>query len=100
MEHLDANDFQDLMSGMLTASARERVLAHLDTCDDCREVLAITASDVARQSLPRFHEDDVSFAATSAPGERPRLSMTQTSDPAIDLGAEATALPQDLLATP
>jgi predicted Ser/Thr protein kinase len=40
---LDANTVQDLMSGALDTGARGVVLGHLDTCDDCRELLGITA---------------------------------------------------------
>jgi serine/threonine protein kinase len=45
---LDANVVQDLMSGALDSTARRSVLGHLDTCDDCRELLAITASDTVK----------------------------------------------------
>ncbi len=40
---LDANIVQDLMSGGLDTAARGAVLGHLDTCDDCRELLGVTA---------------------------------------------------------
>jgi len=45
VECLDANVVQDLMSGALDDAARGVVLGHLDTCQDCRELLAVTASD-------------------------------------------------------
>ncbi|HEX4449671.1 MAG TPA: serine/threonine-protein kinase [Kofleriaceae bacterium] len=43
MDCLDANTVQDLMSGALDTAARGAVLGHLDTCDDCRELLGVTA---------------------------------------------------------
>ena len=43
MECLDANAVQDLMSGALDAAARGAVLGHLDTCEDCRELLGVSA---------------------------------------------------------
>src|SRR5580700_9328981 len=45
MECLDANVVQDLMAGLLDTAARGVVFAHLDTCDECREMLAVTARD-------------------------------------------------------
>jgi serine/threonine protein kinase len=51
VDHLDANDVQDLMSGALDSQVRAAVLGHLDTCDDCRELLNITASDTLRESM-------------------------------------------------
>ncbi|HEY0192372.1 MAG TPA: protein kinase [Kofleriaceae bacterium] len=50
MECLDANAVQDLMSGALDGSARGRAIAHLDGCDDCRELLALLARDAARDA--------------------------------------------------
>ncbi|MFT3696081.1 MAG: protein kinase [Kofleriaceae bacterium] len=43
MECLDANVVQDLMSGALDEAMRANVLGHLDTCDDCRELIGVTA---------------------------------------------------------
>jgi serine/threonine protein kinase len=102
MECLDANDLQDLMSGMLSATQRGRVLGHLDTCEDCREVLSITASDVVGQSLPAFHEHEAGLAATMAPGgQGAALLATQAaSDGPEDAGDAPTMLPQDMLETP
>src|SRR5678816_4620820 len=48
MECLDANVVQDLMSGALDSATRAGVLGHLDTCEDCRELLGITARDSLR----------------------------------------------------
>ena len=67
MECLDANVVQDLMSGALDSGVRSAVLGHLDTCDDCRELLNITASDTLREGLPRFADSqEVGLAATAA----------------------------------
>ncbi len=107
MECLDANELQDLMSGALDTGARMNVLGHLDTCDDCRELLSITASDVSRQTLPVFHE---ALDATAAPESmagleatalpEPLMSTQAASDQVEDAGDAPTLLPQDLLATP
>ncbi len=43
VECLDANVVQDLMSGALDEAMRVHVLGHLDTCDDCRELIGVTA---------------------------------------------------------
>ncbi|HEU4611573.1 MAG TPA: protein kinase [Kofleriaceae bacterium] len=51
MHCLDANDVQDLMSGALDSAQRAGVLSHLDTCEDCRELLGVTARDALRQQL-------------------------------------------------
>ncbi len=49
MECLDANTVQDLMAGALESGARQAVLAHLDTCDDCRELLSVMGRDTERR---------------------------------------------------
>src|SRR5439155_24331382 len=36
------------MSGALDSTSRGQVLGHLDTCDECRELLTITARDTLR----------------------------------------------------
>ncbi|MDB4954700.1 MAG: serine/threonine protein kinase [Myxococcales bacterium] len=48
MECLDANVVQDLMSGALESAMRSAVLGHLDTCEECRQLLSVTARDAAR----------------------------------------------------
>src|SRR6478609_2402740 len=48
MDCLDANVVQDLMSGALDSTVRLSVLGHLDECDDCRELLSITATDTLK----------------------------------------------------
>jgi len=115
MECLDANDLQDLMAGALEGSARTNVLGHLDTCDDCRELLSITASDVSRQSLPTFDDgleatampqDALALEATEMPtAKSPSLMATQQASDAViglpeDPGDAPTILPNDLIATP
>ncbi|MEO8846665.1 MAG: serine/threonine-protein kinase [Kofleriaceae bacterium] len=51
MECLDANVVQDLMSGALDEGMRGNVLGHLDTCDDCRELIGVTARVVLQDHL-------------------------------------------------
>jgi len=55
VECLDANVVQDLMSGALDDAARGVVLGHLDTCEDCRELLAVTASDTLENVIVDTH---------------------------------------------
>ena len=72
MECLDANVVQDLMSGALDSTQRASVLGHLDTCEDCRELLGITARDALRRAtdvtatIPSG--TDVGMLDTVAPG--------------------------------
>ncbi len=94
MECLDANDVQNLMAGALDLGARATVLGHLDTCEDCREVLSITASDVSRQSLAPFH---AGLDATLAPEG---LEATALPDIGLQATQAASVVPNDLLATP
>ena len=75
MECLDANVVQDLMSGALDAAQRAGVLGHLDTCEDCRELLRITANDAApaptrdvTSTVPT--NDDMALLETAAAGAR------------------------------
>jgi predicted Ser/Thr protein kinase len=52
MECLDANTVQDLMAGALESGLRGHVLAHLDTCDDCRELVsAMGRADAISETL-------------------------------------------------
>ncbi len=74
MECLDANVVQDLMSGALDSAARIAVLGHLDTCNDCRELLVITARDSVREHL----------AETAAPGDALAETMAATGDIGLD----------------
>src|SRR5690348_5659332 len=48
MECLDANTVQDLMAGALESDARRAVLGHLDTCEDCRELVSAMGRDATR----------------------------------------------------
>ena len=83
MDCLDANTVQDLMAGVLESAQRAAVLGHLDTCDDCRELLNVTARDTLRDSQP------AGLAETMA------ASLEET-----DEALAATVAPDDLLATP
>src|SRR4051794_9575142 len=60
MECLDANVVQDLMSGSLDDGARTTVMAHLDRCSDCREMLGVVARTASILG-------DVALAETVAP---------------------------------
>lgn len=60
VECLDANAVQDLMSGALNDVARTAVLGHLDACDECREVVAVMATDAA---------GDIALGVTLAHGD-------------------------------
>ncbi|HSD91045.1 MAG TPA: protein kinase, partial [Kofleriaceae bacterium] len=103
MECLDANLVQDLMSGALDSSRRAQVLGHLDTCEDCRELLNVTASETVNESLPRF--EDAGFDTTSLAPTPPRkdvslLATQLASDAVNDVGEAPTIVPQDLISTP
>jgi predicted Ser/Thr protein kinase len=50
MECLDANTVQDLMAGALESGSRSAVLMHLDTCEDCRELLSVMGRETAKLS--------------------------------------------------
>ncbi|HTL34587.1 MAG TPA: protein kinase [Kofleriaceae bacterium] len=95
MECLDANVVQDLMSGALDNQVRTQVLGHLDTCEDCRELLNITASDTMNESLPKFHDhDDIGLETTQAPEGDVALLATQAA------GATAPGLDETRPANP
>ncbi|MBV8756757.1 MAG: protein kinase [Deltaproteobacteria bacterium] len=51
MECLDANTVQDLMAGALDSGPRQDVLAHIDTCEDCRELLSVMGRDTERNRV-------------------------------------------------
>ncbi len=75
MECLDANVVQDLMSGALDSNQRAGVLGHLDTCEDCRELLRITANDAAPTAARNLTStvptrDDMALLETAAAGAR------------------------------
>ncbi len=110
MECLDANVVQDLMSGALDSGQRDGVLGHLDTCEDCRELLGITARDTLRDQLkanayPEELAADARRIAVAAIAAPAALGETQLSGPvpnrdgAADVGLAETMAP-DLLATP
>src|SRR5215468_7984511 len=93
---LDANAVQDLMSGALDAAARAAVVAHLDGCADCRDLISLLARDATRDAA-------VDTLRTDAPGlldpGPAALGETQLSvavvrpsrDPALIATAEASA---------
>ncbi|MBA3458530.1 MAG: serine/threonine protein kinase [Deltaproteobacteria bacterium] len=84
MECLDANVVQDLMAGALEAPARVVAIEHLDTCQDCRELIAMLAREATHEVAVDTLNDtekratgiammdtvgsDDGFAATVAPG--------------------------------
>lgn len=82
MECLDANVVQDLMSGGLDEVMRGKVLGHLDTCEDCRELIGVTARvalhDVVTESSP----------ASSTHGD---LALAETISPNAGAGARGHA---------
>jgi hypothetical protein len=78
MDCLDANAVQDLMSGALDSTARKAVLGHLDGCEDCRELLSVTASDTLK---------DIGFEATHA-------VLDETMASSAGIGAKALAVDQ------
>jgi len=111
MDCLDANLVQDLMSGALDGTLRAHVLGHLDTCEDCRQLLNVTASDTMNESLPRFHDNeeiglDTTAIAEGVPAKPPTnkgVSLLETqlaSDAVNDVGEAPTIVPQDLVTTP
>jgi serine/threonine protein kinase len=123
MECLDANVVQDLMSGALDTGQREGVLGHLDTCEDCRELLGVTARDTLRDQLKTapYPEEiaaharrivqaavpraDVlrttpNAAMTIASGNELALLETAAPDAESDAALARTVAPSDLLATP
>jgi predicted Ser/Thr protein kinase len=72
MECLDANLVQDLMSGTLDASTRTAVIEHLDTCTDCRQLVAITARTTVHEPLAatvttNFVANEIALATTISP---------------------------------
>ncbi|NVB85332.1 MAG: serine/threonine protein kinase [Kofleriaceae bacterium] len=81
MECLDANVVQDLMSGALDSGVRSAVLGHLDTCEDCRELLNITARDGVAGEGKR----DIELLETAAASVVPSTRVTRgtTGEPPV-----------------
>ncbi len=84
MDCLDANVVQDLMSGALDAVARRTVMGHLDTCEDCRELLGVTATETLRLMITQPYSGelvaprrDVALDATLMPGDDIALDSTR-----------------------
>jgi len=80
VECLDANAVQDLMAGALDAAARASVLAHLDGCADCRDLLTLLARDATRDAA--FD----TLRGTEEPPARPGVTETQESVPGVPRG--------------
>jgi predicted Ser/Thr protein kinase len=104
VECLDANVVQDLMAGALDSVTRGAVLGHLDTCEECRELLAVSARDSVNENLRdtapggpalidplaqtrgsdgRGHDEDEALAATVTPDDLKALE----SKPRVVSGA-------------
>jgi hypothetical protein len=99
---LDANAVQDLMSGALDAAARAAVIAHLDDCADCRDLISLLARDATRDAAVdtlRTEDHDAHDAPGDPPGPGAALGETQSSvavarpgrDPALVATATASA---------
>jgi len=82
VECLDANVVQDLMSGALDEVVRASVLGHLDTCDDCRELVGATAKNTL--------ED----LGSTQPYPEQLVAPRRASSPR-DIGLEETLAPED-----
>jgi serine/threonine protein kinase len=120
MECLDANVVQDLMSGALDTGQREGVLGHLDTCEDCRELLGVTARDTLRDQLKAnaYPEELAADARRIVQAAVPKADLARTlpnaamtiasgADLALletaapdDAALARTVAPSDLLSTP
>jgi predicted Ser/Thr protein kinase len=96
MECLDANVVQDLMSGALESTMRSAVLGHLDTCEECRLLLSVTARDAARGPASAKHKT-IDLDATALPeGGNLGLVATTIRSGGSDPGLDATVLPTDI----
>jgi serine/threonine protein kinase len=84
MECLDANVVQDLMSGALDDGMRGVVLGHLDTCDECRELLTITAKDALDVVATQPYPDRL------VPPRSADHALDATAQPATDIGLQET----------
>jgi len=94
MECLDANTVQDLMAGALESEPRLAVLSHIDTCEDCRELLSVMGRDTAR--------DQVSPGLLASGLEDTMLPPTVGSGPRVDAedALAATMAPDALFVPP
>ena len=92
MECLDANTVQDLMAGALESGPRRAVIGHLDTCEDCRELMSVMGRDTAKRILDTL------------PGIGPTdpLAETRASGPIADRddALAATMAPTDVYVPP
>jgi len=94
LECLDANAVQDLMSDALEASTRARVMHHLDTCGDCRELVGVLARDSVREaSTPPAAP--LGLDATQPAGARgPSIGLEVTQASATGLAATQASDPE------
>jgi len=92
MECLDANTVQDLMAGALDSGPRQDVLAHLDTCDDCRELLSVMGRDTETNRVA-----DTLRGVGAKPGATKELALDETAMPGT-LGTGPAADRDDALA--
>ena len=95
MECLDANTVQDLMAGALETGARRDVLVHLDTCEDCRELMSLMGRDTAKKIV-----DTLPYPEVKRPVDP--LGETRASGPVADKedALAATMAPTDVLVPP
>ncbi|MBA3396219.1 MAG: serine/threonine protein kinase [Deltaproteobacteria bacterium] len=93
MECLDANAVQDLMSDALAAPARAAVMGHLDTCQDCRDLIGAVARDTIRES-----SREPGGAGTDGATPRRRIDLDATAVAQPVSGLERTQVKNDALA--
>ena len=80
VECLDANLVQDLMSGALDEVMRGSVLGHLDTCDDCRELIGVTARVALQDVVTETHPYSSRLVAP-----RRNIALDETLAPSVTL---------------
>jgi predicted Ser/Thr protein kinase len=85
MDCLDANAVQDLMAGAIDDSARSAVLGHLDTCDDCRELVQRSARETLREDSATVGlAATIAGAAATAPANAGLLDTVASGSIALD----------------
>jgi serine/threonine protein kinase len=95
MACLDPNDVQDLMSGALDDSMRATAVQHLDSCDDCRNLVSLLAKDATRDAaVATLHGGKVDLK---------KLALQQTEAPdqvrTVASGARERPTPDPLAVT-
>jgi predicted Ser/Thr protein kinase len=93
MSCLDANLVQDLMSGALDAGQRGAVLAHLDVCGECRELLTISARVALRADATAGALLDTVASLGDRPTEDALAATALPSDVATHPGPASVARP-------